>query len=652
MNMRKRLASTMAVATVLAPAAELPVRQVVIYKNGVAWVERAGPVAANNPIQLVFAPQEMNDVLKSLVLESRGGSVARARYDGAIPPRDELPLGEEQPLAKLLDRFRGARVVISEQGKETEGRLISGHVSQNEETGLKQDINLLLDNGEIRRINLDGVSAVRLTEPLLQRQLNDTLLAAAQRRSKANRTVTIDAPQATQVTARYLLPFPSWKSSYRLTLPPQGEATLEGWAIVDNASQDDWKGVSLVVVSGRPVSFISRLYDPLFIQRQEAALPGQQAAASAVLHQQALAAAPPPAQAGRKMMALRGAANARDEAMAEAAAAPEPMFAPEVETESREAGELFEYRFSDPVNVGKGESVLLPFVRQKLSARRLLVYTSGSHPRAAAELTNTTGKTLDGGPMTVYEADGYAGEALINTTRQGDKRLVSFAEDTGTTVTRNFDSDNQIVRAVTAKQGIIQTRTAQQITTTYTVSNSDARAKSLLIEHRVNPDLKLIAPKAEETTPDYYRFALALPPNATQKLAVQEEREISSTLSVLSMRPDMIFVSLQNWKLSAAAQKQLRAIADRMTGIAETDRAAQDLEKQINDRVRDQERIRNNMSALSRVANQQEAVQKYAQELARTDGEIGQLQVKLNDARARKAALERELKELAERLEF
>jgi len=52
---------------------------------------------------------------------------------------------------------------------------------------------------------------------------------------------------------------PVWKSSYRLVFGASGQPTLEGWAIIDNTTGDDWTNVRLALVSGRPISFISRL---------------------------------------------------------------------------------------------------------------------------------------------------------------------------------------------------------------------------------------------------------------------------------------------------------------------------------------------------------------------------------------------------------
>ena len=115
---------------------------------------------------------------------------------------------------------------------------------------------------------------------------------------------------------------------------------------------------------------------------------------------------------------------------------------------TRELGDLFEYRIPTPVTVRKSESAMLPFLQQKIAARKLLVYSdqSSQHPTNAAELTNATGKTLDGGPITVFDGGAYGGEALVETLKTGDKRLISYAVDLGTRITTQFDSRGDLVR--------------------------------------------------------------------------------------------------------------------------------------------------------------------------------------------------------------
>src|SRR5678815_632943 len=91
----------------------------------------------------------------------------------------------------------------------------------------------------------------------------------------------------------------------------------------------------------------------------------------------------------------------------------------------------------------------------------------GLNPRNAAEITNNTGKTLDGGPITVFDGGAYGGEALVETLKAGDKRLISYAVDLGTRITTLFDSRGDLVREVHFRRGILTARTAAIETKTY-----------------------------------------------------------------------------------------------------------------------------------------------------------------------------------------
>src|SRR5262249_23695673 len=60
---------------------------------------------------------------------------------------------------------------------------------------------------------------------------------------------------------------PIWKSSYRLVLSKDGKVHLQGWANVENTSDEDWTNVRMALISGRPISFQMNLYQPLYVPR-------------------------------------------------------------------------------------------------------------------------------------------------------------------------------------------------------------------------------------------------------------------------------------------------------------------------------------------------------------------------------------------------
>lgn len=506
-------------------------------------------------------------------------------------------------------------------------------------------------------IAMENASGIRLEDARLQQQLQAALLAYTQSRSQEKRSLQIEsAGQGSRsLAARYVAPAPIWKSSYRLTLPDSGEATLEGWAIVENTTGEDWSKVELTVVSGRPVSFISRLYEPRYVRRQVASLRDEEAAAP-VLHEGAVVQemAADMAEVGeRKVMALRGAPASRM-AGAPPAQPAAMMSSVALATAVREAGELFEYRFANPVSARRGESLLLPFVQQKISARRLLVYSdrSSANPRAAAELTNNTGKTLDGGPITVAQGDAYAGEALMETFKAGDKRLISYAEDLGTRVTTKLDSGAQITRQITARRGVITTRSAVEVKTTYAINNVDARVKTLVVEHPVNPAMKLVSPTPMETTGDHYRFNVALPANGSQTLTVQEERELQQSTQVASMTSDVLVSFIQNKALSASARKQLEAIAAQKRELSTIEAQIKSLTAEMAEITRDQDRIRQNLNSLRQVAGQEQRVQGYAVELSKGDARMAEARNQQSQLEKRRSEVNARIQSLIEGLDF
>lgn len=647
-------------------AADLPITEVTLYKHGVAHVERAGELRPGDTARLDFKPDDMNDVLKSLtVTDGNGGKVNGVRYDSSDPLEKRLAdfpfqLGAGASLAAFLDQMKGARIELKLGAGDAAGIIISARVVQETDKSQREVLVLLMDSGDIRSFDLGAASAIKLSDPKQQSQLVAYLTVLNQSHARDRRSVYIDAVGAgnRKLTASYMTPAAVWKSSYRLMFGAAGEPMLEGWAIVDNTSGDDWSNIRLAVVSGKPVSFITQLYQPRYVQRPYAELAENQAAAPVVYQgameaaKDEIAAAKAPAQFAQRFARTDGSSlGLGGSPMNAAAVAPSSLAAI---ADTRQAGELFEYSFATPVTVKQGESAMLPFLQQKIGARKLLVYSDsyGLNPRDAAELTNNTGKTLDGGPITVYDDGTYAGEALVETLPMSDKRLISYGVDLGTRVTTAFGSSQAVVREIHFQRGILTARSATQETKTYTIKNVDAKAKTLVIEHALRPSYTLLERKPSETTPSAYRFEVKLAASGTETFPVREEHVYDQTLSVTNLTPDVLAVYIQNKTLNAAARQQLDQIAQKKSEVAANDAALRQADADINSLTQDQTRIRSNIESLNRVNGQQDQVQQYARQLAAAETKLAALRDTQSDLRKKKAALDGQLNSLMERIEF
>jgi hypothetical protein len=673
MKLRIPLSLILGGAVVL--AADLPVKQVVLYKHGVGFFERAGKLAAGESARLDFNAAEMNDVLKSLTIGSSGGKITGLRYDAMDPLGHKLAEFPFQigggGMPGMLDQLKGARVELRLGTETVSGVIVSARTFAGTDKQPEHDqLNLMLDTGEFRTVDLGAATGLRFPDPKLQQQFKDYLAALAAARSKEKRSVYIDSSDAKErdITASYMIPAPVWKSSYRLIFGDKAPM-LEGWAIVDNTTGEDWTKVQLALVSGRPISFVSQLYAPKYVNRPSAEL-ADDTAAQAVVHSGAfegisltgrdaaelmkvmpgMAAQAAPKFKGQASM---GALTSDGALLLDAArnVAPSSIAAA---AEGRELGDLFEYRIAQPVTIRKNESAMLPFLQQTIEGRKLLIYSdhSSQHPTNAAELTNSSGKTLDGGPITVYDAGAYAGEALMETLKASDKRLISYAVDLGTRITEAFGSKAAIIREIHASRGLLTTKYAAEETRTYTVRNVDQKAKTLIVEHPLRPDYTLLSQKPKEKTATNYRFELALAAGATQEFVVNEERVYEESTAVTNYTPDMLVSYLQNRALTAAGRQQLQRIVEGKRLIAANDRALQDANTQMTGLNADEDRVRRNIQSLNNVAGQQQQVQTYARQLDAQEQQLAALRDKLAELQKKRTSLQGELDKLVEALTF
>jgi hypothetical protein len=677
MPARSLIALTLCTALlpVTMPAAELPVRTVVLYKHGVGYFERAGTLGPGESARLDFKSEEMNDVLKSLTINDQGGKVTGLRYDSSIPLEQKLTefpfrINNGEPLSAVVDQLKGARIEMEFGPQKVSGGIVSARlIGGDKDRPEREQLTLLMDSGELRNVDLAAATAIRFTDPKLQLQFRDYLAAVTGARSKDKRSVYIDSTdsKSRDVRAAYIIPMPAWKSSYRLLFEDAAQPTLEGWAIVDNTTGEDWTNVRMSLVSGKPISFISQLYAPKFITRLGAELAEDRTVAPTVysgavrneqdnapVARQRLGAGFGPGQAGGVAGGVLGQpAPLFEQSRFKQTSAEQSSVAPS--GPAQEIADLFQYSISAPVTVRKDESAMLPFLQQKITGRKLIVYSDSSRPNpfSAAELTNNTGKTLDGGPITVYDAGAYSGEALVETIKNADKRFISYGVDLGTRISTNLNSRNDAVRELHAHNGLLIAKAAQVQKKTYTVHNIDPRAKTLIVEHPVRIGYDLIdTARPLETARDVYRFELKLPAGGSLDFPVTEEHVFDAQTSISSLNPDGLLTYIRNKSLGDNARKQLQQVSDLKTQIAGADAEKRSVTDQVSTLTRDEERNRQNITSLSTVSGQQQIVQDYARKLAEQETQIAKLRDREGAIDQQRAALQTQLNGIIEKLDF
>jgi hypothetical protein len=656
--------------------ADLPVQQVTLYKHGIGYFERAGSVPAGEEVRLDFKNSDMNDVLKSLIVfDANGGKVSGIRYDSNATLEQQLEkypftIGNQEMVSTFLDRLKGAHLEVAVgDGKQTGVILGARPVTTSAQTRetVNEQLTLLLDAGAISTFDLAGVRSMQLLDPRLQDQLKQYLQTVAEAKSKDKRSIYVDSNGSASRSLRlsYITPVAIWKSSYRLSLDAAAPR-LEGWAIVDNTTDEDWSNVRLSVVSGRPISFVSLLDTPRYGNRQVAELP-EDRAAGPVVYGGALAAVPGAGLNVQEQMGAGHGGGTGGGAFRIASAAPVPKAMMPMATQSVEVtgsssvagatgatlGELFEYNFPGPVTIKKNQSAMLPFLQDKISARKLLIYqqSDGDHPVNAAEVTNTTSKTLDGGPITVYDGGSYAGEALVETFKAGDKRLIGYAVDYGTLVTTDSGGGEKLLRQISANEGVLTLRSAVRETTTYTIKNVDPKPKTLIVQQK-GTDYTVLSPRPSERTASAYRFEVRLPANGSQELKVEQEQLITEETAVTSATPDSLVEIIQNKSLTEAGRRALQSIVDLKTKITDSQALLEALRVRTTELTDEQSRLRQNIDSLNRVKGQEDKVNQYSSQLASNELVLAKLRDQRDAEAQRKKNLDAELRNAVATLRF
>ena len=265
----------------------LPVKRVVLYKNGIGYFEHSTRVHGNQDLTIDFTTAQLNDVLKSLTAVDLGeGRISGVRYNSTAPLDERLktlrlPFGEQVTRADFLSAMRGARVEVRNGSSTSAGRLLS--VEKERRTNGKGDFydvtefSVVSDSGEMRNFELGSSTSVRLAERDLSDEVGRYLNLVGSSRARDLRCMTISATGTgdRDIFVSYISEVPIWKSTYRIILPEKAgeKPLLQGWAIVDNTVGEDWKDVQLSLVAGAPQSFIQRISQPYYVRRPVIELP-------------------------------------------------------------------------------------------------------------------------------------------------------------------------------------------------------------------------------------------------------------------------------------------------------------------------------------------------------------------------------------------
>jgi hypothetical protein len=753
-------------------SARLPVKRVVLYKNGVGYFEHTARVHGTQDLNIDFTTAQLNDVLKSLTAVDLGdGRVSSVRYN-SIAPLDErlrslrLPFGEQVTQAEYLVALRGARVEVRNGSTTVAGRLLSVEKLRRQRT--KDDFedvtafSVVTDTGEMKNFELGSSTSVRIAERELTDEVGRYLSLIGSSRAPDVRRMSFTAAGSgdRDIFVSYISEVPIWKSTYRILVSdkPAEKPMLQGWAIVDNTIGEDWKDVQLSLVAGAPQSFIQDISQPFYARRPVVPLPesvmltpqSHEATVQADRLEQfaqsqsgvgngggvgagsgggvgggviragiartglsGLVKDPSGAAVSGAHVTVRneetggaqvaytdrqgcysfsdiqpgnsavfvnapgfqrfnlsnvyigigrtneidatlnvGAANETVEVAGRASAiqtenAEVASIAGKQgsEAEGKTAGDFFEYKIKQKINIGKNQSALVPILQAHIEAEKVTLWNEGSAPLRALWIKNTSGQVLDAGSFNVLEADTFAGEGVLETILPDERRLLSYAGDSAVHVKYTADDTEKPFSRVRIAKGIMLLTKEQRRLNKFSIRNTDTDPRQVIVEYPAEEGWELTpsTPKPEESSESYHRFRVPVVAGKTAELTVESVHPEETRYELTNLDDDQVALLVQQKRMTPAMQQAFDRILKQKEKVDELGIQISERKRESDQIGTDQNRIRENMKALKGSSEEKSLLQRYVGQLDGQESRLATLRQESSDFTAQQNQARAEL---------
>lgn len=601
-------------------SSQLPLKRVVVYRNGVGYFERAGRVD-DERVTFEMRQRMVGDFLASLAVIERGGSSVRsASFPLELEDTESPAPRDPEPVPLVVD---------------SEGKIRAP--SPPPPPPKKPDPNAMREVV----LHLDG--------------------------------------KEHDLSIGYLSETPVWRPSYRVVIAEDNSADLQAWGIVQNLSGEDWKNVTMSLVAGAPLAFQSTLGTPVLPQRPIVTDQGEVVAVvptgvtslnrAEAPPEEARAPAPPAPEPVARELAdedaeeasvssggsgLGGARSKKDAprrsapsgkaysmpAAAVAPAAPPPpppSLSPprkisDLAAVALEAGTT-RYDIPYPVTVPNQSATMVLLQSQRVPGAAVLLFSpeagvsdSGTHPFRVARFTNSTAGLLERGPIAVFERGSFLGQGMLEPLPAKATATVPFAIERSVAIaqdSRQDETGSRLFRIEAGRLWIERDLSSRRI---YHVDNGGDAATKLLVKHPRIPGTRLFKPPAgteDNTGTGAALVPLELKAHGKSELVVDERRPMQEETDWLGeLAEDAVKGYLSDNRANPELVKRLRDAWALRETLRHTSDEFQKLTNERNELERSSEETRRNLRAIEKNPQAADLRQKLTKRLSEASTRI------------------------------
>ncbi|MCR9163741.1 MAG: DUF4139 domain-containing protein [Nannocystaceae bacterium] len=660
---------------------DLGLERVVLYRNGVGYFERSGEVDGD-VLRIKVRRDQVNDLLKSLtVIDRKSGQAVSVSMPLDPQSWANAALSTLGPgrgsLAQVLDGLRGTEVVLRTSVGRIRGRVVMVERTENEpdpsariappsseELPTVDHKVTLVDGDDLYVVRLSKVSGFTLLDGDVALQLNRRLDASAGEGmfQQIEVEIRLAGAKSHDLTVSYVVEAPMWKPTYRVVLPKEGEgqALLQGWAVVDNTSGEDWANVGMSLTSGEPIAFEYDLHTPRNVSRADLTESGVRRRATVAVGETTYdyeaseaeeegyaysfdEAAPEPEP--EMDLAPAGAASARATARRKAPkksgavvgglmddedsnfrgggapSAPPPPPAVDYDALRRStqakarassvAG-MTRFDLTERVSVPNGSSTMVAILNREVDAEETFLFKPGGagmgydmNPYRVVRFKNSSPFVLEPGPLSIYAGGSFVGEGLTDTVGTGTSATVPFAVEPSILVTSSAKYKGDEMRLIRIVRGVLEVEQFSRTETTWNVRGprQDKSWKVLVRHSQAGSDYELLErPTDTEDLPGAYLVPVVVPKGKTEsEVTLVEQTPSRTTMSIWDGRAVKLMEQLLvSGEVTPQMRKKLQPIVDRRTAIGRIDTEIDGLKRQQVELDQRARQTRENLEAIKK----------------------------------------------------
>ena len=477
------------------------------------------------------------------------------------------------------------------------------------------------------RIPLLVADEIKFIDETISKDINKLLGIFLSSLHKSQKKLTIHANGSGKrhIHINYAIEVPVWKTSYRIVLPGQDDEKplIQGWALIDNTTEDDWENVKLSLVSGMPVSFVHDLYTPRYRKRPEILVDTGSEVKPAIIERGEMFDDKVEDKAfsdedirsflieDNNLEMKRGEQNKFTKEQIKNSI--------DVLAQGKEVGDLFSYDIQHTVDVKRGTSALVPILQSEAESEPLLIYNPESrraNPMSAVRFKNTTGLTLEKGPVTILDADCYAGEAMLDYMKKNDESIIPYSVELRVSVKSDTTEEQKKYQKVRKEGNYIHKEFTKLLKTKYSINSTVGKKNLLFLDHAFKHNSGDNAdPKPYEVTNNFWRYKIELPESGSINFEVNEVIERQESIEVPNIALEEIEQMHSNKLISASTRKKLENIADIAKKLYGLKNKVYKEKEKIKTIGEGQKRLRDNIKALGNTKEEAELRSKYVKKL-------------------------------------